>query len=92
MSKQSYFGQTEICLENGRKAKLYYYILHQKWEHCDSYGARIAMQREDDWETASVYHVTTSQVRIRTLLDKLMRNSVTPCTLREIVLEELNKY
>ena len=92
MSNKNYYGETEIRLEDGRKAKLYYYILCRRCERCDSYGAQIAMQREEDWETASVHHVTTSKARMQTMLDKLMRNAVTPCTLREIVLEELGKY
>lgn len=92
MPRRSYCGEKEICLESGQTARLYYFLLCESYESCESYGAEIAMQCGESWESASVHHVTTSQARMQAMLEKLQRNTVTPCALQEIILEELNKY
>lgn len=92
MLKRNYCGEEEICCENGQTAKLYYYLLSEKCDNCDSYGAEIAMERDGVWESAAVRHVTTSSARMQTMIELLQRNTVTPCALHDIMLEELNKY
>ncbi len=49
---------------------------------CESYGVCI---REQDGEDSTVPNITPSISRIDALMDRLVRNSVTPCTLRDVV-------
>lgn len=49
---------------------------------CESYGVCI---REQDGETEQVADITVSAARIDELMDLLVRNDVTPCTLRDVV-------
>lgn len=49
---------------------------------CESYGVCI---REQDGETEEIPNITASAGRIDELLDLLVRNTVTPCTLRDVV-------
>ncbi len=92
MPMRRYCGTEEILCDNGQGAKLYYYLLREKLESCESYGAEVVMQRGESWESAAVHHVTTSPARMESMLEQLRRNTVTPCALRDIILEELNKY
>ena len=92
MILRSYCGTKHIVCDNGDKAQLYYYLLREKCETYESYGAEIVMKRGENWERASVKNVTTSPARMEFMVEQLCRNTVTPCTLREIILEELNKY
>lgn len=92
MLMRSLMGMEEIVFENGEKARLYYYLLREKWENCDSFGAEIAMERDDNWENACIRHITTSPARMQAIIERLRRGTVTPCCLQDIVLEELNKY
>ncbi len=92
MLKRNYCGEEEICCDNGQHAKLYYYLLSEKCDFCESYGAEISMEREGVWESVAVRHVTTSPARMYAMLERLQRNTVTPCALHDVILEELNKY
>ncbi len=85
-------GAEEIVCDNGKKARLYYYLLREKWGNCDSFGAEIAMERDESWENACIRHITTSPARMEAIIERLQRGAVTPCCLQDIVLEELNKY
>ena len=49
---------------------------------CESYGVSIC---EQDGEEERVPHITVSAARIDELMDLLVRNTVTPCTLRDVV-------
>ena len=49
---------------------------------CESYGVCI---REQGGEEERLPHITASAARIDELVDLLVRNTVTPCTLREVV-------
>ena len=92
MLERSYCGEEKITCDNGINASLYYYLLKEKAGDCDTFGIEVAMVRNGMWESASVHHVTTSAPRIDELINRLKRNTVTPCTLQEIVIEEINKY
>ena len=92
MLKRSYCGEEKIICDSGINATLYYYLLEEKSGDCDSFGIEVAMVRSGTWESASVHHITTSAALIDSLLERLKRNTVTPCTLQEIVIEEINKY
>lgn len=92
MLKRNCCGMEKILCDNGQEAELLYYLLRERCDGCESYGAEIVMHRDDEWESASVRHVTTSAARMQAMVEQLKRNTVTPCTLRETVLEEMNKY
>lgn len=92
MILKTYCGTREISCDNGQEAKLFYYLLREKCETYNSYGAEVIMKRGDLWESASVRNVTTSPARMEYMVEELCRNTVTPCTLQEIILEEMNKY
>lgn len=49
---------------------------------CESYGVRV---REQDGEVQEVANITVNLSRIDELMDLLVRNTVTPCTLRDVV-------
>ncbi len=49
---------------------------------CESYGVRI---REQGGESGEVPNITVSISRIDELMELLVRNIVTPCTLRDVV-------
>ena len=49
---------------------------------CESYGVCI---RGQDGEMEQVADITVSAARIDELIDLLVRNTVTPCTLRDVV-------
>ena len=49
---------------------------------CESYGVCI---RERDGEEGRVPNVTVSAARIDELMELLVHNTVTPCTLRDVV-------
>lgn len=91
MTRRDFEARSAHC-ENGEVALLLYYILEETLEGCMSYGAEIVMHRGGHRETAAVRHITTSYGRMREILSLLSRNTVTPCTLREIVEEEVNKF
>ena len=92
MIRKTYYAEEEIQLKDGQTARLYYYLLSEDSHGCESYGAEVAMERGGFWETATARHITTSSARMRAMIELLRRNTVTPCTLHEIILEEINKY
>lgn len=49
---------------------------------CESYGVRV---REQGGESGEVPNITVSIARIDELMELLVRNTVTPCTLRDVV-------
>ena len=92
MMQRSYIGEEKIHCDNGQDAILHYYLLKEKRCNRDSFGVEVAMLRDGKFESAAVHHITTSAARMSLMLDLLKRNTVTPCTLQEIVIEEVNKY
>lgn len=49
---------------------------------CESYGVRI---REHGGECGEIADITVNASRIDELMDLLVRNTVTPCTLNDVV-------
>lgn len=49
---------------------------------CESYGVKI---REQGGESGEVPNITVSISRIDELMELLVRNTVTPCTLQDVV-------
>ena len=65
-----------------------YYILIDQMEvsggfACESYGVKVVCRRDGDLE--EIPNITTSISRIDELMDLLVRNLVTPVTLRDVV-------
>lgn len=49
---------------------------------CESYGVKIS---EQGGESGEVPDITVSMSRIDELMELLVRNAVTPCTLRDVI-------
>ncbi len=80
-------AKKQLWDENGINRMLDYAILVNETEIsprmvCESYGVRI---RGEGGETAEVPDLTVSSARIGELVELLVRNAVTPCTLRDVI-------
>lgn len=80
-------AQKQTRDENGNTRVYDYAILVGEMEispqfACESYGVRI---RAQDGEVGEVPNITVSISRIDELMELLVRNVVTPCTLRDVV-------
>lgn len=73
-----------VCVNQQQVAgrQLCYYLLAEKQKERERYGIKI---EAEDGEAESVPDVTVSAEGIRRLLDILVRNTVTPVTLRDII-------
>lgn len=80
-----------VRCENGEDAALLYRLVAEETEGLTRYGAEIVMRRGGKTERAAVRDVTASYPRILRLLGLLSANTVTPCTLRDVVEDALNK-
>ena len=80
-----------VRCENGEGAALLYRLVAEETEGFTRYGAEIVMRRGETTERAAVRDVTASYQSIRALLALLSENAVTPCTLRDVVEDTLNK-
>ena len=89
--EKSYYGAQRLLCENGETAELEYYILREPLGAYTGYGAEVVMQRPRDRESAAMRRVTTSRARMDALLRLLCENGVTPCTLRDVLEDELKK-
>ena len=73
--------------EDGRPHGYRYYILVGEMAvsggmSCESYGVKVV---EEDGEEASVPDITVRPARIDALMELLIRNAVSPVTLRDVV-------
>lgn len=80
-------AKRQACDEKGAVHDYEYSILVGELEispqvYCESYGVKIKEHKGDCQEIADI---TVSVSRIDELIDLLVRNVVTPCTLREVV-------
>lgn len=72
------FGKRQIL-----QTQMEYYLLADEFgNQVENYGIRIEC---DNGETASVHGITLSQCHILLLMDMILRNTVTPATLRDVV-------
>ena len=90
--RELYVGQRTEEGEDGQKYCFDYYILVDQMcvsdgFACESYGVKIAAA--DGSEGAQLPHVTVSVSRIDELMELLLRNTVTPSTLRDVVMDWL---
>lgn len=80
-------AKREMVDETGKIHNFEYLILINELPvslgiRCESYGVKIA---EKDGDGAEIADITVSSTRIEQLLDLLVRNTVTPCTLYSVV-------
>lgn len=80
------YKETTVCAEDGRQLSLTYLILADKTQIPDRYGVKVV---EGSGEFAQAADLTTDVDRVYDLLDKLVRNAVTPTTLADIVADWL---
>ncbi|MBQ6432188.1 MAG: hypothetical protein IJJ99_09995 [Oscillospiraceae bacterium] len=80
-----------VRCENGEDAALLYRLIAEEADGAVRYGAEIVMRRAGRTERATVRDVTASYGGIRALLALLSEHTVTPCTLRDVVEDTLNK-
>ena len=78
----------EVESTEGREQRFAYYILVDQMEvsggfACESYGVKVAAL--NGGETVSLPNITVSISRIDELMGLLIRNLVTPVTLRDVV-------
>ncbi len=92
MTEKHLFATREIPWERGGEGRLWYYALEEQAGCPPQFGVLVEMERAGQWESASVPHVTASPERLEEILALLSRNTVTPCTLYEILREEINKF
>ncbi|MBQ3356336.1 MAG: hypothetical protein IJG45_04395 [Oscillospiraceae bacterium] len=86
------FALRSVRCENGEDAALLYSIVAEETDGTTSYGAQIVMRRGGRTERATVRDVTASYRRIRAFLTQLAENTVTPCTLLDVVVDAINNY
>lgn len=80
-------AKRQMVDEAGREHNYEYMILIDEMSLSDqirveSYGVKIL---EQEGESSELANITPSSTRIEHLLDLLVRNTVTPCTLRNVV-------
>ncbi len=85
--RELYVGQCDQTDEEGGQHCFNYYILIDEIAYagdlvCENYGVKISVP---GGESASVPDVTLSAGRIEALAALLLRNCVTPSTLRDVV-------
>ena len=80
-----------VRLAGGRYAELRYWILCDRIDGRNRYGLEISLRCGGVNERSAVYDITTSAARIRALAEQLARNTVAPCTLRDVVEDALER-
>lgn len=80
-------AKKQACDELGTVHDYEYSILVGEMEispqiYCESYGVKV---KECEGEQKEITNITISASRIDELIDLLVRNIVTPCTLKEVV-------
>lgn len=81
MMKQEPFATAGILCDGGYLADLHYFLLRKN----DRYGVKIVLRRDGGCEEARADGLTDSHAAVLALLDLLRRNTVTPCTLGDIL-------
>lgn len=87
---REFFGARSILCDNGQPAQLLYYLIRDLREGCTGFGAEVIMHRDGVRSSASALGLTTSRARIREILFTLSENSVTPCSLQDILADMQN--
>lgn len=86
MTKRIQKGKQHIETESERKVLLEYYLLSDVDEENNVYyGAEIHKTDNGSKEIETVKGITDSKERAEELIDLLMRNTVTPISMTEVV-------
>ncbi len=84
--RELFLESVELADQSGRVRRYDYFILIGEMDvgayACESYGIKVA---EQDGEQALVENITCSASRIDELSGLLVRNSVTPAALHDVV-------
>ena len=84
--RELFLESVELADQSGRVRRYDYFILIGEMDvgayACESYGIKVA---EQDGEQALVENITCSAARIDELSGLLVRNSVTPAALHDVV-------
>ncbi|HIY31998.1 DUF6514 family protein [Evtepia sp.] len=81
-----FFDEADLCDQTGRPLTCTYWIMIRDLPppvSCESYGIRIRVRQTGEEET--VPDITVLPERIAALAQLLVRGTVTPCTLREVI-------
>lgn len=88
--RELYIGRRSAVSEDGSPCSFDYYILVDEMcvdgeFACESYGVKITALDCD--ESAALPNITVNISRIDELMDLLLRSTVTPSTLEDVVLD-----
>ena len=87
--KRSYIGKETLEIHEKSSFVLKYYILEEVVENESSkhveYGVEIEKQDSSRIEKSQIKDITTDQTRIDYIVKSLMRNSVTPIHLHDVI-------
>lgn len=81
MSERSIFCKKEVLCADGERARISYFRV-KKREH---YGILVELQKGRKTEQGRAECLTDCPEKLNDLLSILAKNSVTPCTLEEIL-------
>lgn len=91
--KRSYIGKETLVIHEKSSFDLKYYILEEEVELESSkhigYGIEIEKQESSRIEKSQIKDITTDQTRIDYIVKSLMKNSVTPIHLHDVIEEML---
>lgn len=85
--KQELFATVDILCDGGIFAALSYFLLHKNGR----YGVQVVLCRGGKYEESSAYDLTDSRTTALALLELLRRNTVTPCTLGDVLSDRQEK-
>ena len=85
--REMFVGTREEQGEDGSTVQCDYYVLIDQMEvggsfACESYGVKVAEQGGD---IAVIPNITVSISRIDALVDRMLRNTVSPASARDVV-------
>lgn len=87
--KRSYIGKETLVIHEKSSFELKYYILEEEVELESSkhigYGIEIEKQDNTRIEKSQIKDITTDHTRIDIIVKSLMRNSVTPIHLHDVI-------
>lgn len=87
--KRSYIGKETLEIREQSSFVLKYYILEEVVENKSSkyveYGVEIEKQDSSRIEKSQIKDITTDQTRIDYIVKSLMKNSVTPIHLHDVI-------
>jgi len=87
--KRSYIGKETLMIHEKSSFELKYYVLEEVVENESNqyveYGVEIEKQDSSRIEKSQIKDITTDQTRIDIIVKSLIRNSVTPVHLHDVI-------